>query len=120
MVREPFINDEIVPANAWFYQNGEELTGFIYASNGDPIIVRGALFDKGRTFNGEIYYPWQKQTTQVVWRMQMTRDQFYAVTPLGVIDSSAVCGGKNGANLPNDCALPAGANLSEQRLAANR
>lgn len=120
MVREPFMEEEILPANAWFYQSGEELTGFIYASSGDPIIVKGALFDKGRTFNGEIYYPWQKQTTAVVWRMQVTGDQFYAVTPLGVVDKSTVCGGKEGANLPDYCALPAGVKLSGQKLAVNR
>ncbi len=108
MVREPF-SDETVPVNAWFYQSGEELTGFIYDSNGDPIIVKGAIFDKGRTFNGEIYYPWLKQTTPVVWKMQFNGDQFYAVSPLGVIDKTSVCGGRGGVNLPNDCALPAGA-----------
>ena len=108
MVREPF-QDETVPANAWFYQTGEELTGFIYDSNGDPIIVKGAIFDKGRTFNGEIFYPWLKQTTPVVWKMQFNGDQFYAVSPLGVIDKTSVCGGRGGVNLPNDCALPAGA-----------
>ena len=108
MVREPF-SDETVPVNAWFYQSGEELTGFIYDSNGDPIIVKGAIFDKGRTFNGEIYYPWLKQTTPVVWKMQFNGDQFYAVSPLGVVDKTSVCGGRGGVNLPNDCALPAGA-----------
>lgn len=110
MVREPFVKNEVIdPAHAWFYQNGEELTGFIYSSAGDPIIVKGALFDNGRTFNGEIYYPWQKDTTSVVWRMQMSRDQFYAVTPLGAVTDSAVCGGRDGENLPLYCALPAGA-----------
>lgn len=109
MVREPFTGDKIRPANAWLYQNGEEVIGFIYASNGDPIIVKGAVFDNGRTFNGEIYYPWQKETTSVIWRMQHSRDQFYAVTPLGAVSDPAVCGGRNGANLPDDCTLPAGA-----------
>ena len=109
IVREPFIAEEVRPVHAWLYQNGEELTGFLYDTEGNPVIIKGALFDGGRTFNGEIYYPWQKQTTAVVWRMQMSRDQFYAVTPLGVMDESAVCGGRNGANLPDSCALPAGA-----------
>lgn len=109
MVREPFIADEVRPAHAWLYQNGEELIGFIYDSQGNPIIIKGALFDKGRTFNGEIFYPWQKETQSVIWRMQLNRDQFYAVTPLGVLDGSAVCGGRDGANLPDTCALPAGA-----------
>lgn len=109
MVREPFLGDTVVPAHAWFYQTGEELIGFLYNSIGDPIIVKGALFDKGRTFNGEIYHPWQKQTTSVIWRMQLTGDQFYAVTPLGVLDDTAVCGSRNGSNLPDLCTLPAGA-----------
>ena len=108
MVREPFMND-IQPANAWFYQSGEELTGFIYDSNGEPIIVKGAVFDNGRTFNGELFYPWQKQTSAVVWKMQFNGDQFYAVSPLGVIENTSVCGGRDGVNLPDDCALPAGA-----------
>lgn len=109
MVREPFIDEEVRPVHAWLYQNGEELSGFLYDTEGNPVIIKGAVFDGGRTFNGEIFYPWQKQTTAVVWRMQMSRDQFYAVTPLGVMDESAVCGGRNGANLPDFCALPAGA-----------
>ena len=109
MVREPFIAEEVKPIHAWFYQKDDELNGFMYDTNGDPIIVKGALFDNGRTFNGEIYYPWQKQTTQVVWRMQLNHDQFYAVTQLGILDESAVCGGRNDSNLPDSCALPAGA-----------
>ena len=109
MVREPFIAEEVKPVHAWLYQKGEELNGFIYDTSGNPIIVKGALFDGGRTFNGEIFYPWQKQTTPVIWRMQLTHDQFYAVTQLGVLDESAVCGGRNDANLPDSCALPAGA-----------
>ena len=109
MVREPFISGDTIPANAWLYQNGEEVTGFIYNSKGDPIMIKGAVFDNGRTFNGEIFYPWNKETTAVVWRMQRTGDQFYAVTPLGAVTDSAVCGGRNGANLPDYCALPAGA-----------
>ena len=109
MVREPFKGEKIDPAHAWLYQNGDEVTGFIYDEKGDPIIVKGALFDNGRTFNGEMFYPWQKDTSSVVWRMQATRDQFYAVTPLGVVTDSAVCGGRDGTNLPDYCALPAGA-----------
>lgn len=109
MVREPFLLEEVNPVHAWLYQNNDELIGFIYDRQGNPIIVKGALFDSGRTFNGELFYPWQNQTKTVIWRMQLSRDQFYAVTPLGVLDESAVCGSRNGANLPDTCALPAGA-----------
>lgn len=106
MVREPFITDQIVPANAWFDQNGEEMTGFIYDSTGNPIIVKGVLSEKGRTFTGEMFYPWQLKTTAVTWRMQFSHDQFHAVTSLGTLTDFAVCGGRNGANLPDSCALP--------------
>ena len=107
MVREPFMAEGITPANAWLEQNGDEVRGFIYDSNGDPIIVKGAVTDNGRIFNGEIFYPWNKQTTAVSWRMQISRHQFHAITPLGLIDESAVCGARGGKNLPSSCALPA-------------
>ncbi len=107
MVREPFHTEGIVPVNAWLEQNEDELLGLIYNSNGDPIIVKGALTDNRRVFSGEIFYPWNKQTTAVSWRMQISRDQFHAITPLGVLDESAVCGSRNGKNLPEGCAMPA-------------
>lgn len=108
MVREPFRTDgAAAPANAWLSQNGEELTGFIYDSAGNPVIVKGALSGNGRFFNGEIYYPWQKETKAVSWRMLGSGEQFYAVTPLGVADENTVCGARGGYNLPADCALPA-------------
>ena len=106
MVREPFLTDVTIPANAWFDQEGEELIGFIYDSSGNPIIVKGALTEKGKIFSGELFYPWQLKTTAVTWQMDPSRDQFQAVTPQGALIDSAVCGGRNGANLPNICALP--------------
>lgn len=109
MVREPFKAEGITPVNAWLQQNGDEVTGFLYDSQGDPIIIRGALTENGRQFNGELFYPWQKDTTAVTWRMQASRDQFHAVTERGVIDSSTVCGARGEKNFPASCALPAGA-----------
>ena len=106
MVREPFHAEGIIPVNAWINQNEDEVLGFIYDSKGDPIIIKGALTDTGRVFNGEIYYPWNKQTTAVSWRMQISRNQFHAITPLGVLNESAVCGARDGNNLPESCALP--------------
>ena len=107
MVREPFQPEGINPVNAWLKQNEDELLGLIYDSKGDPIIVKGALTDNRRVFTGEIFYPWNKQTTAVSWRMQISRHQFHAITPLGVINESAVCGARDGSNLPAGCAMPA-------------
>ncbi len=107
MVREPFHADGIIPINAWLKQNEDEVLGFMYDSNGDPIIIKGALSESGRVFNGEIFYPWNKQTTAVSWRMQISRHQFHAITPGGLLDESAVCGARDGKNLPASCTLPA-------------
>ena len=106
MVREPFHPEGIIPANAWLTQKDEEVTGFLYDEAGDPIIIRGATTQNGRFFAGEIYYPWNKETTAVSWRMQISRHQFHAITPLGTIDESAVCGAREGRNFPASCALP--------------
>ncbi len=108
MVREPFRPEGITPVNAWLEQSGDEVTGFLYDSQGDPVIIRGAVTENGRIFTGELYYPWQKETTPVTWRMQSSRSQFHAVTPLGVIDNSTVCGARDGKNFPASCALPDG------------
>ena len=84
------------------------MIGFIYDSKGEPVIVKGALSDNGRTFTGELFYPWQLKTTAVTWRMLFTKNQFSAVTPLGTVTESTVCGGRGGANLPENCAISAG------------
>lgn len=107
MVREPYLGKEIVPANAWFSEQGGELLGLIYCSNGDPVIARGTLSENGRVFTGEIFYPWLNKAESVSWRMQASRRQFYAVTPLGTVDDSTVCGSRNNVTLPMNCALPA-------------
>lgn len=107
MVREPFLTDGITPVNAWLSQNDDELLGFIYDSVGNPIIVKGVVSGGGRFFNGEIYYPWVKETTAVSWRMLGSRQQFYAVNPLGALDESVVCGARGDFNFPASCALPA-------------
>ena len=109
MVREPFQSEGITPVHAWLEQNGDEVTGFIYDSQGDPIIIQGAVTENGRQFTGELYYPWQKDTTAVTWKMQTSGNQFHAVTSMGVIDNSTVCGARGEKNFPASCAMPDGA-----------
>ena len=107
MVREPYRGKEIIPANAWFSEQDGELLCLIYCSNGDPVIARGTLTENGRIFTGELFSPWQNKAESVSWRMQASRRQFYAVTPLGVVDDATVCGSRNNVTLPMNCALPA-------------
>ena len=107
MVREPYLGKEIVPANAWFWEQGGELIGLIYCSNGDPAIARGTLTENGRVFTGELFSLWQNKSDPISWRMQASRRQFYAVTELGVVDDATVCGSRNNTTLPMNCALPA-------------
>ena len=106
MMREPFHVDGIIPVNAWLQQYDEELSGFFYDSNGNPVLIKGALSDSGRSFNGEYFYPWDKQTTICSWRMQISRNQFYAITPGGIINEDTICGARDGKNFPVSCALP--------------
>ena len=106
MMREPFHADGIIPVNAWLEQNDEEVRGFLYDSQGNPVLIKGALSDSGRSFNGEFFYPWDKQTTICSWRMQISRNQFYAITQGGVLNESAICGARDGKNFPLSCTLP--------------
>ena len=107
MFREPFHTDGIIPVNAWLEQKDDEVRGFFYDSQGNPIIVRGALSSNGRIFTGEFFYPWQKQTTACTWRMQISEHQFHAITETGMIDETTICGARDGRNFPASCALPA-------------
>ena len=106
MIREPFHTDGIIPLNAWLKQDDEELLGFFYDSQGDPVIVKGALSSNSRVFSGEYYYPWQKNTTVCSWRMQISGHQFHAITDKGIMNETAVCGARDGRNFPASCALP--------------
>ncbi len=109
MIREPLRSEGVDPANAWFYQNGQDVIGFWYDASGDPVIVTGTTSGSGRVFTGKFFYPWQQDTFNVQWRMQISKNQFYAVTEGGKLTETAICGGRNGQNYPATCALPSGA-----------
>ncbi len=109
MIREPLRSEGVDPTNAWLYQEGQNLIGFWYDNAGDPVIVTGNTSGSGRVFTGKFFYPWQQDTFAVQWRMQISKNQFYAVTEDGKLTETAICGGRDGNHYPASCALPSGA-----------
>ncbi len=108
LIRDPNFTDELYPIQAWLTQTDNQLRGFFYDSNDEPVLIEGALTSAGRIFKGKFAQPWQNRATPVEWRMLLNHDQFYSVTQSGKLEFGSVCGGRNGMGFPDHCSMPTG------------
>lgn len=108
LIRDPYIAENTVPIEAEFSQDGQQLTGYFYDSDGEPVLIDGALSDNHHVFTGRIGRPWETKQIDVRWRMLLSGDQFSAITENGLIDFGTSCGSRNGLPFPDYCAIPPG------------
>lgn len=105
-IRNPYADKGLDPIPAWIREDGDLLTGFFFDASGEPVLISGSLFEKGRILKGDFACPWMSTRTTMVWEMSESRDQFVTVNIDGEIHTGTICGAKGEAFFPEACARP--------------
>ena len=108
LIRDPFSDMGMIPQHAWLMQDGEEVLGFFYDTDDEPVLIEGRTENYGQRLKGKFAQPWQNKAIAFEWRLLHTGDQFYSVTATGATEFGSVCGGRNGKKFPDTCSLPKG------------
>jgi hypothetical protein len=108
LFRDPFSDSDMNTAWGWLTQTGNEVKGFFYDTENEPVLIEGYIDDEGRTLEGKFAWPWQNRAAPFVWKMLANKDQFYSVSEDGKVAFGSMCGGRNGSSFPDYCAMPAG------------
>ena len=108
LIRDPFIEENTIPVEAEFGQQGHQLSGYFYDRNGEPVLIEGTLSDDTLLFTGRVGYAWERKFINVQWRVLADGNQFSSITDGGRTGYGASCGGRNGAEFPEYCSVPPG------------
>lgn len=108
IIRDPFSDIGMIPHQAWLTQSGDEVRGFFYDTDDEPVLIEGAIENYGQRLKGKLAQPWQNKAIAFEWRLLLAGDQFYSVTDNGAVQFGSVCGGKDGKRFPETCSLPRG------------
>lgn len=108
IIRDPFSDIGMIPHQAWLTQSGDEVRGFFYDTDDEPVLIEGTVENFGQRLKGKLAQPWQNKAISFEWRLLLAGDQFYSVTDNGSVQFGSVCGGKDGKRFPETCSLPRG------------
>ena len=108
LIRNPYSDSGMIPVQAWLTQTDQQVLGFFYDADQEPVLIEGSLSADGRILKGKFAQPWQNRATSVTWRMVANRNQFYSVTESGSLEFGSSCGGRNGQVFPEHCSMPSG------------
>lgn len=108
LLRDPFDPVMINTTWGWLTQNGQEVRGFFYDAQGEPVLMEASASKDGRSLDGKFAWPWQNRAAPFTWRMLANRNQFYSVTEDGKMAFGSMCGGRNNQPLPEYCSMPSG------------
>ena len=108
LLRDPFDPVAMKTTWGWFTQTGNEVLGFFYDAQSEPVLIEATVSEDGRSLEGKFAWPWQNRAAPFSWRMLANRNQFYSVTEDGKMAFGSMCGGRNEKNLPEYCSMPSG------------